>query len=459
MTVTTPSTIFNPPGPKSIFPLRYFWALRRDPANFLAKMAREYGDICYIKIGPRHIYLVNHPDYIRDILITDNRHFIKGRVLQESKRVLGDGLLTSEGEFHLRQRRLMQPVFHKKRIATYASTMIDYAVRLSAGWQEGSTLDISKEMMRLTMMIVGKTLLDTDVEKDATEIGEAMDTFIGLFNMMISPFARLIEYLPIPPVRRFKAARALLDKTIYDLIEERRQSGDKGDLLSMLLLTQDDDESVSPLPSEQFGSRMSDKQIRDEALTIFLAGHETTANALTWTWYLLSQHPAIEAKLHDELDHVLAGQLPTLEKLEALPYTRMILSEAMRLYPPAWAIGREATDECMIGGYRIRAGSTIVVSQWLMHRDARYYPNPLSFEPERWHKDAQAQRPKFSYFPFGGGSRICIGERFAWMEGILLIASIAQKWRLRLLPNHPVVPQAGITLRPKYGMPMILERR
>ena len=414
-------------------------------------MAGDYGDIAHYRIGPQHLFLFNHPDLIRDVLVTNQKNFHKSRGLERAKRLLGNGLLTSEGEFHLRQRRLAQPAFHRQRIAAYAATMTDFAGRTRSQWTDGATVDMHTEMMRLTLGIVAKTLFDADVDSEAAEIGSAMTAAFESFNYAMLPFTEYLDRLPIPAVRRFNAARDRLDSTIYRMIRERRASGeDRGDLLSMLLLAQD---------TEGDGTSMSDAQLRDEALTIFLAGHETTANALTWTWYLLSQHPGVEARLHSELDSTLAGRLPTYENLPALPYTRMVLAESMRLYPPAWAIGRRALEDFEAGGFTVPAGSVVLMSQYIMHRDSRFFPEPERFDPERWTPEHQAERPKFSYFPFGGGARVCIGEQFAWMEGILLIAAIAQQWRMRLVPDHVVDLQPLITLRPKYGMKMTLERR
>ncbi|MEO5579298.1 MAG: cytochrome P450, partial [Gemmatimonadaceae bacterium] len=377
--------------------------------------------------------------------------FHKSRGLERAKRLLGEGLLTSEGEFHLRQRRLAQPAFHRQRIAGYGATMTEYAGRTKSSWSDGQTLDIHNEMMNLTLGIVSKTLFDADVDSEAGEIGDALTTAFESFNLAMLPFTEYIERLPIPAVRRFNAARARLDSTIYRMIDERRQTGDdRGDLLSMLLMATD---------TEGDGQGMSDAQLRDEALTIFLAGHETTANALTWAWYLLSQNPDAEARLHAEIDGALADRVPGFEDLPALPYTRMVFAESMRLFPPAWAVGRRALVPFEVRGYTVPRRSVVLMSQYIVHRDPRYFPDPEKFDPERWTAEAQSARPKFSYFPFGGGTRICIGEQFAWMEGILLIASIAQSWRMRLVPGHVVAVQPLITLRPRHGMRMVLERR
>jgi cytochrome P450 len=424
---------------------------RRDPPEFLLDSARKYGDVVHFKFGPQAVYLLNHPDYIRDVLVTNNRNFVKSRGLEMAKKFLGEGLLTSEGEFHRRQRRLAQPAFHRQRINAYATVMTDYCAQTRSRWQPGKTLDISQEMMRLTLAIVGKTLFDANVETEAREIGKALTDVMQLFDRITSPFAGLLEKLPLPSNIRWLRAKQRLDATIYRIIDERRRSGeDRGDLLSMLLLAQDE---------EGDGTGMTNQQLRDEAMTLFVAGHETTANALTWTWYLLSQHPEVEAKLHHEIDAMLDGKLPTAEDVVRLAYTEMVFAESMRLYPPAWVLGRRVLSDYRVGDYVIPSGSIILMSQWVMHHDPRFYPEPFRFDPERWTPEARESRPKFAYFPFGGGPRVCIGEQFAWMEGVLLIATIAQKWKMRLAPDQRVETKPMITLRPKHGMRMILQSK
>lgn len=440
-----------PPGPRRTFPLSGLLAYRKGPLPFFQNLAAQYGDIAYFRLGPQEAFFLNHPDYIKDVLVTNHQRFHKGLALQRAKRLLGEGLLTSEDEFHRRQRRLAQPAFHRARVASYAGVMTDYASQTRARWHDGDQLDLSEEMMRLTLGIVGKTLFDADVVSDAREVGEAMTVVMDLFNTITIPFFELLQKLPLPQLRRFDSAKAKLDAIIYRLIEERRRSGeDRGDLLSMLLLAQD---------TEGDGGAMSDVQLRDEVMTIFLAGHETTANALTWTWYLLSQNPEAEARLHQEIDLVLAGRLPEFEDVAQLKYTEMVLAESMRLFPPAWALGRLALEDFELGGYVVPKKSLVLMSQYVMHRDPRYFAEPLRFDPERWTPEARESRPQFSYFPFGGGPRRCIGEGFAWMEGVLLIAAIAQQWQMRLVPNHAVALKPVITLRPKHGMRMTLTRR
>src|SRR5579862_1551145 len=370
-------------------------------------------------------------------------------MLERAKVLLGEGLLTSEAEFHKRQRRLVQPAFHRDRLIGYGAAMAECAAQCRDRWSAGERFDVSREMNRLTLAIVARTLFSADVSSEADEIGSALTEVLGLFEMVLMPFSEWIEKLPLPSVRRFEKARARLDQTIYRMIAERRASGeDKGDLLSMLLLAQDEDAST-----------MTDKQVRDEALTLFLAGHETTANALTWTWYLLSQNPEAEARFHAEIDRVLGARLPTFDDLAQLKYVEMVFAESMRLFPPAWGIGRRPLQAYRIGDYEIPARTVMLMSPYVVHRDPRWYPEPEKFDPDRFLPENAAGRPKFSYFPFGGGARVCIGERFAWMEGVLLLATLGAKWKLRLVPGHRVETRALITLRAKYGMEMVVEGR
>ncbi len=379
--------------------------------------------------------------------MTSQKSFKKGRGLEQIKRLLGEGLLTSEGDFHLRQRRLIQPAFHRQRITAYGAVMTEYAVQTGRRWRDGETRDVHAEMMRLTLAIVGKTLFGADVEAEAQEIDGALGEIIGLFHLLQLPYSHLLERLPFPQVRRFRAARARLDATVYRLIAAHRASGeDRGDLLSMLLEARDEDD----------GGAMSDGQVRDEVMTLFLAGHETTAIALTWTWLLLSQNPAAEALFHAELDE-LAGRTPTADDLPRLAYTRRIVAESMRLYPPAWAIGRRALVDHALGGYVLPAGAILLISPAVTHRDPRFFPDPDRFDPDRWVPEAESARPKFAFVPFGGGARVCIGEQFAWMELVLLLATLGQPWRLHLAPDQVVDTQPIVTLRPRYGMRMRIE--
>ena len=443
----------KPPGPKGRLLVGVLPEFRKDPAGFLETIARQYGDVVYIPLGRQHIYYVGHPDAIRDVLVTHQNKFKKSRMLERARVLLGDGLLTSEGEHHRRQRRLVQPAFHRDRLAGYGAVMVERTALVRDQWQSSQSFDVLQEMMRLTLAIVAKTLFSTDVDSEADDIGTALTQVFDLFEVILMPFSELLEKLPLPAVRSFKRARKRLDETIYRLIRERRtHGGDTGDLLSMLLLARSDE------GDEEGSAGMTDVQVRDEALTLFLAGHETTADALTWAWYLLSQNPQAEAAFHAELDHVLAGRLPSFEDLPRLLYTEGVFAEALRLYPPAWGIGRRALEDYSVGDFLIPARSVVLMSPYAVHRDPRWFSDPLAFRPERWPAEDPA-RPKFAYFPFGGGARVCVGERFAWMEGTLILAAIGQRWRLRLEPGHRVENHARITLRPKYGMRMTAERR
>jgi cytochrome P450 len=446
-------TLTKPRGPKNAPFVGNLPSFRRNPVKFLTRMAATYGDMAYYKLGPIDAYFFNHPDFVRDILVTRQGNFVKSRMLQRARVLLGEGLLTSEGQFHLRQRRMVQPAFHRDRLAGYAAIMSEYAARKREQWRAGETLDVADEMMRLTLAVVGTTLFSADVESEAGEIGSALTSVLKMFDMLMLPFSEYFEKLPFPAIKRFEKGRDTLDRIIYRMIAERRACGeDKGDLLSMLLMSQDEE-------STDADRTMSDKQVRDEALTLFLAGHETTANALTWTWYLVSQNPECEARLHREIDEVLNGRTPGFDDFPNLRYTEMVVAESMRLYPPAWGIGRMALENFEIGGVEVPAKSICIMSPYVMHRSPAYYPDPERFDPERWTPEARQARPKFSYFPFGGGSRVCIGERFAWLEGVLILATFAQKWKLRLVPGHPVEILPLITLRTKHGMKMTVEAR
>lgn len=394
-------------------------------------------------------YVVNHPELVWDVLVTGNKDFMKGPTMQAAKLVIGENLLTSEEPQHVRRRRLMQPLFHHERIASYGETMVRLAERCSARWTDGETLDIHEEMARLTLAIVGATVFATDVEtEDARAVTRALSDLLSMFGHVYSPIFQLLFRLPVPATRRLERRRAEISAIVGRMIDERRASGTRGgDLLSLLLRAQED------------GLGLSDDEVRDEALTLFLAGHETTSNALTWTWWLLSQHPEAETRLHAELDGVLAGRRPAVDDLERLPYTAMVLEESMRLRPSAWAIGRRAIADHALGAYVVPSGAVVVVSPYLLHHDARWFPDPDAFRPERFSTTVAPERPRASFLPFGAGPRMCIGEGFARMQARLLLATIASRWRPRLLADHPVDLQPAISLRPKHGMVMTLERR
>ena len=454
-----------PPGPSG----DGLGALATDQLSFYERITRAHGDFVPLRFGLRRAVFLNHPSYVEEVLVSQAGKFIKSLALRRSRRLLGNGLLTSEGDFWRRQRRLAQPAFHRQRINNYAETMLESTDALLAGWRDGATLDAHAEMMRLTLEIVSKTLFGADVAPLAEEVGDAVTIGQEAFTRRITSWRFFLpDTFPLPSNRPFIRAANRLDEIVYGIIAERRVQRAKGedrpDLLSMLLAAQDDD-----------GSGMTDKQLRDECMTIFLAGHETTALALSWAWYLLSQNPEAETALHAELDTVLAGRAPRLEDLPRLPYCEAVVNESMRLYPPAYVQGREATEDVTLGDYVVPQGMVVLFSQWVMHRDARYWSSPTAFRPERWLSGSAPLSPgstlkrpstpegeplpRFAYFPFGGGPRLCIGNQFAMMEAILLLASIAQRYRLRVAPGTEVAPWTGITLRPKNGVRVTLEER
>lgn len=442
--------LVRPPGPRIHSLGGSFQAFRADPIGFLTKCAADYGDLSYFRAAHQHMYFLNSPALVQEALVAKNAHFMKSRILQRAKTLLGDGLLTNEGAAHLRQRRLVQPAFHRDRLIRYAEKMSALAVRSRSRYTDGAIVEIDREMMRLTLSIVGRTLFSAEVEEDAATVGEAMNAIVGMMPVLMFPLSQYLRFLPLPFMRRFQQAGETLDKTIYRIINERRASGeDAGDLLSMLLLTRD---------TEGDNSGMTDKQIRDETLTLFIAGHETTATALTWAWHLLAANPDAEAKMHRELDEVLGGREPSFEDVQKLPYTGHVFGETMRLYPPAWAIGRMATADIELGGYTVPKKSIVLLSPYVMHRSAKWWPEPAVFRPERWEVE-DAERPKFAYFPFGGGPRVCIGERFAWMEGVLILAALGRKWRFRRADDRPVELAPLLTLRPKGGLRLRAQAR
>jgi cytochrome P450 len=395
------------------------------------------------------MYLLSHPDLIESVLVERSRNFTKTKVLKRNPRLLGEGLLTSEGEFWRRQRRLAQPAFHRRRVAAYGEVMAAFAQRSLEGWRSGETIDVHEEMTRLTLEIVAKCLFDADVGAEARDVGSAMKVALEDFSSQ-RRLIRIPKSIPTPHNVRFERAARRLDRIVLRIIEERRKGGedDKGDLLSMLMLAEDES-----------GERMTDRQLRDEVMTLFLAGHETTANALSWTFWLLSLNPEAEAALAAELGRVLGGRAPTTEDLPDLPCTERVIKESMRLYPPVWVMGREAIGECEVGGYLMPAGTTALMSQWVVHRDARYHGDPERFEPDRWTAGYEEGLPRFAYFPFGGGRRQCIGAGFAMAEARLILATVAQRFRMELASGQRVEPYPSITLRPKEGIKVTLAGR
>lgn len=445
------NTLVYPPGPKSrLFGFDLYRDSQSDPLGFMERMAREYGDIVYFKIGRRHVYLLNHPDHVKDVLVSHYDNFLKGRGIARRDNFLGEGLLTSEGSFHQRQRQMTQPAFHHGRFAGYGTTMANTAANISRSWRAGDRLDVLEAMRLITLPIASQTLFGTMVETDHERIINAFRTGLSRFRSFKSPATRISDRLSLVHRRRLKQARFQLETVVSQIIaQRRREEDDRGDLLSLLL-------SRSSVDGEQF---TSDRQIRDEAVTLFIGGFENVATALTWTWYLLAQHTEVQEKLHRELDGVLGGKLPTAEDLPRLNYTRQVFEEAMRVYPPVPRLVRTAVRDYRVGDYTLPAGALVVVSQYLMHRDARYYPEPERFNPERWTTEAKRTRPAYSYFPFGGGPRRCIGEGFAYMEGVLVLATLASRWRLHLTSRPPVETSVTHFLHPKGTLTMTAEKR
>jgi cytochrome P450 len=435
-----------PPGPKGSWLSGNLADFRRDRLAFLTRCARDYGDVVRLRFGPRRVFLVSDPALIESVLITHARLFIKHFALRLNTQVLGNGLLTSEGDFWLRQRRLAQPAFQRQRIAAYAPVMIEEAQNLMASWTAGKTCDVLVEMMRLTLQIAARTLFGGDVAAEAATVREALTIFQETFIARFSRLLLLPSWFPTPANLRLNRAVRRLNDILYRFIAERRAAAARGemrdDLLSLLLRARDEDD----------GGQMTDRQLRDEAMTLFLAGHETTALTLAWTWYLLATNPVADERMQAELATVLGGRLPTVDDLPRLRYTEHVVMESMRLYPPGYVIGREATQDWEIDGYRVPRKTTLLMSQWVVHRDPRWFDEPEAFRPERWDEAKTKQLPKFAYFPFGGGPRVCIGNTFAMMETVLVLATLAQRWRFTLVPGHPVVAVPTFTLRPQHGI-------
>ncbi len=420
-----------------------------DPLRFFAGLAREYGDMAHYKVGRQHVVFVNHPELIREVLVVQNDNFIKERTVRRMKLLVGEGMITSEGSLNRAQRQVAQPAFQRQHVPAYADTMVEYARRARDAWQTGATYDIALEMMHLTLGVVAQALFSTDLGDEVLEVAESINRIMRLYHFMIMvPAVERLVNLPLPGVRAFRWNRERVDRTVYRMIQEHRLGlRDSDDLLSLMLHATGDEDGGATA------------KLRDQVITIFLAGYETVSNALTWTWYLLSQHPEVERRLHAEIEDVLGRRTASADDYPRLRYTQMVLSEAMRLYPPAWGMGRQSLRDFELRGYRLPAGTVVAMSQFIMHRDARYFSDPLRFDPNRFLPEHDAVRPKLAYFPFGAGKRQCIGEGFAWMEGVLVLATIAQRWRLRLVSGYPVEPEPLITLRPKHGMKMTVEAR
>ncbi len=444
------SSSARPPGPP---PRGLGGNLREfsgDRLAALARWGRQYGDLVSARFGPMPILFAYHPDLVEEVLVHQNRKFIKHYRLRQAKLTLGQGLLTSEGDFWRGQRKLAQPAFHRDRIAGFADLMVGFTDRLLAEWADGQERDIQADMMRLTLEIVAKALFGAELGSDWTEVREAMETLMHSFVGTTSSPILIPRWIPTPNNLRVKAAIRRLDRVLFKIIARRREDGeDRGDLLSMLLQARDDES----------GRGMTDRQLRDECMTLFLAGHETTASTLAWAWYQLASHPDAETRLHNEVDSVLAGRLPTLADLPKLAFTDNIVTEILRLYPPGWMLGREATAPLELGGYRVARGTTVFMSTYVIQRDPRWYDDPEAFRPERWSDGLMQRIPRYAYFPFGGGPRICIGNNFALMEATLVLAMIARKYRLRVAPGTRYEPMPSMTLRPSDGMKMTVTAR
>ena len=493
---TSSKHIVFPPGPAEIIPYRLALKFISNPLPILLEIANRYGDVSHFKFGPKlHVYLINNANYIEDILVKDNNRFIKSPGLRLAKRVLGNGLITSEGKIHDVQRRLVQQAFNRNRIKTYGKIISEYSsVYINNNWKDGLVLDIHKEMTKLTLAIISKILFGSNTLElsDIDNISNSITIIIEYINKLRIPFLKFIEILPLPSTIKYKRALSDLDKLIYHKINERRQktkqsqdesentldfsektkafqNKDNIDMLSILIASsynKETDNKENTLYEDGNVVRMDNRQLRDEVMTMFLAGHETTANALTWTIYLLALHPKIESKIVDEIISLtgsddIDNRLITPDDVSKLKYTEMVLMESMRLYPPSWAIGRQAIENYNLANkYVIPSGSVLIISQYLVHHDSRYFSQPDQFYPERWTPEFRASIPRFSYFPFGGGSRSCIGEPLAWMEGIIVLATIIKKWKITLEENMKHIElRPLVTLRPKYGIRVKLHKR
>jgi cytochrome P450 len=491
MTTTAPGFQYErPPGPRFKFPYLFSLQFLKAPLTVLNDLTTKYGDISYFKFGRQGIYFVNHPDYIQSVLMINQSKFIKNPGLRLTKRIIGNGLLTSEGEYHKQQRGLIQPAFDYSHIAMYADIITSCGEELCEKWRQTvvpketeMTVDVHHEMTKLTVSIISNVLFGSNISSNTTAgIIHDVTILVGYFNHLRLPFiGNIIEKLPLASSRKFHASRRRLDSLIFAIIQEAKQNLMREDkmshvfdslpfndfeakdknsprnLLSTLLLL---DIRRRMIGSDKTSTVMTMRQLRDEIMTLFLAGHETTANALTWTLYLISQNHQVEAKIIEEIKQVLENKRrPTVEDIPKFQYLRNVFTESLRLYPPAWAIGREATDTVVMGGYTIPPGSVVIMSQYITHRDPRYFAEPNKFIPERWSPEMKSNLHKFAFFPFGGGSRVCMGEPLAWIEGILLLVTLLRNWKIELVPEHPVVLSPLITLRPKYGMKMIIKRR
>ena len=438
-----------PPGPKGNLIGGNIRQFRTGLLDFLLYTARGYGPLASFRIGPRRMFLASAPELIEQVLVTDAKYYIKHFGARAFKPVLGDGLVTSEGAFWQRQRKLIQPAFLKARVQSYAPVMAELTNQMLDAWTPGKSVQIDFEFEALTSKIALKTLFDLEDQGDREQFSETLKVAFYLMNARLRRIFKLPLWLPTPANRRLQSGVAELNCTVQGFIASgRRRQSPGDDLLSRLLLAQAED-----------GTRMTDTQLRDEAMTLYLAGHETTALTLTWTWYLLSQHPRVERQLVSEWRDVLGGATPTREHLPRLPYTTAVIAESMRLFPPVYVIGREAITDLELGGYRVKQGYTVLMSQWVSHRDPRYFPDPEGFRPERWEDGLAKRLPKFAYYPFGGGQRLCIGNTFALIEATIILAAIGQHYRFTIDPEEVIGIKTQITLLPANGIPVTLQRR
>jgi len=443
-----PPRISRPPGPRSLSLIGEARHFTRSPLAFLTEVAEKYGDISNFRLGRIDVYFVRHPDMVREVLITKRASFTMTALRAKINAVVGEGLFTSRGDLHARQQRLMLPVFRKSRIEAYAGQMAELSRRARDQWQSGATIDIADEMMKLTMLIAAQALFEQDIGDDTQAVSRNIDTVLQIFTRLSSPFLKLSLALPLPSSRRFRKAVHDLDTVIYRMIERRRNTSATGkDLLSLLMQAKDDQTNV----------HMTEKQLRDEVLTLLIAGHETTANVLAWIFYLLAEHPDAGQRMHEEAKGVLGGRAAFgAADLDRLAYTRSVMQEGLRLYPPGWFVGRQALADVEVGGYTVPKGSVVIMSQYVTHRDARYFDEPERFKPERWEGDLEQRLPRGAYFPFSAGDRHCIGEGFAWQEALLVLATLAEQWKFELVPGQNIRPRPSVTLRPDGPIKMIV---
>ena len=444
-------TTLRPPGPAEIPLLGSSIRFARDPIAFLDRTARTYGDIAFFRLGSVNVFFLSHPDLVKEVLITQRQNFTLSPLRERLRPVIGNGLFASGGQLHAIQRRLMQPVFRKSRIESYAEVMAAFARRTRDRWTPGAEIDSSEEMMQLTMLVASIALFGHDIEDDADAVSKNMTFLLEHFTRLFSPFFSFLLKMPLPSTLRVRATVRDLDAVIYRMIERRRANpGAVDDLLTRLMQAKDDETQT----------QMTEKQLRDELLTLLIAGHETTANLLCWTLYLLARAPDKDARVHAEAKAVLDGRPGfTAADADRLPYLRKVIMEGLRLYPPGWFIGRRALADVRLGGYDVPKDSVVMLCQYIMQRDGRFYEDPAEFRPERWTEQFEKELPRGAFFPFSAGDRHCIGEGFAWQEALLIIATLLERWRLELVPGQRILPRPSVTLRPNTGIRMIVHAR